>query len=161
MTDRIFADSIEPDLIPLDQVGGVLLYTDGAWPATVEQATAFTQAGKAIAWITTQGDWRNASIGDVENGDMTVEDAPLFIKNRDRFKRDSAIIYVDHANLDELEARCAGLTYWRFVAQWDNDPEPIPGVRRLLAKQYQTGDAFDLSAWYRRHVHPDPSRRAA
>lgn len=161
MTTRIFGDSVDPADIPLDQVSGVLLYADGIYAASPEQARAFEQAGKAVAWITVAGDWRAASIGDVENGDMTVEDAPLFIKQRDRFHPGSAIIYVDHASLEDLEARCAGLTYWRFVAQWDDDPQPLPGVKRLLAKQYHTSDTLDLSAWYRPRVHAQPRREAA
>ncbi len=156
MADRTFGDSVDPASIPFHQVDGVFPYVDGLYAWSSADIDRFKDAKKAIARITVFGDWRAACIGDVETGDMTPADAAVFVRARNRFRPDTAVIYCNRSTLPAVEEACAGLHYRRWVADWTGQPHTIPGVQRLVAVQYVNHPGYDLSVVFDDRWHPNP-----
>jgi hypothetical protein len=153
MTLRIFRDSVLPARISVTGTNGVMPYVNGdyAWP--LAEQDRFTEAGIQLAHIDVNGTaWRQAKILDVERYDATVETAPDWIEQRDRFRGD-ATIYIAKSNIDSLFKACAGCSYWVIVADWTGSPHeiemPWPDGVKFAGTQYATvPNQFDVTAIY-------------
>lgn len=153
MTLRIFRDSVIPARIPLAGTNGVMPYANGdfAWSASEEER--FTAVGIQLAHIDVNGTaWRKAKILDVERYDATVDQAPDWIEQRDRFRGD-ATIYIGKSKLDSLFAACMGCSYWIIVADWTGSPHeisaPWPDGVKFAGTQFSTlPGQFDVTAIY-------------
>jgi hypothetical protein len=153
MTDLIACDSTRPRLIP-GNAWGILPYPDGEfeWPAS--ELERFPHAHRRF--ISALGDYRLASIGDVERGAMTPEQAPGFIHGRTRLYGDVAAIYCNLSTLPAVEAACKGLVFDRFIADWTGEPHWLADVDRLVAVQFAGGVTapFDRTLCKAGWMHP-------
>lgn len=159
MTVRIFRDSVNPGLIPLDTTDGVMPYINGDYAWSFDTQGRFITARKQLVRIDVIGNApHQASILDVERGDATPQTARLWIPQRNEFRSD-ATVYIQRSNLDELFAETAGLDYWLIVADWTGIPHELemvlPGGVRMAGTQFATlKNQFDVTAIYADGWHP-------
>jgi hypothetical protein len=121
-------------------------YVDGNYKWSDADWERFPDARKvriAVFASTNDGDCL-----DVENGDATVDQAPVWVRLRREAGVDPAC-YTSASNWQHLRGAfsTAGVAepHW-WIAQWDDDPTVPPGA---VAKQYanpdQSGGHYDLS----------------
>lgn len=150
---RIFRDSVNPKMIPLHGTDGVMPYVNGDYAWSFLEVERFALARRQVVRIDVNGTaYRKASILDVERYDATPDTAVLWIRRRNLFRGD-ATIYCNRGTLDELFAKCDGLEYWLFLADWTGSPHQpglaLPRGVRLAAVQYETiPGAYDATAVY-------------
>lgn len=131
-------DSAQPRLIPA-AAAAILPYADGkfAWP--LAQIARFPHARRR--YITVLGNARIASIGDVENGNISPAGAPDFIDDRRAFfPGPRPTIYCNRATLPDVQSHCQGREYNVWLATLDGTvPTSITGGGHLVAVQYKGG----------------------
>lgn len=166
---RVMLDSAHPQDIPAD-AAMVAPYVDGSfeWPPGQVQrfdgiphpritVEPFDAAGRPTGY--TFGDYRAASIIDVETGAFSLADARRFLPARDRLHPGTGTLYTNKFNYIQNGRRALrGLSYWLWVA-WFIDHEPtradmdalltelaLPDGVRLAGWQHTAGGPFDTSA---------------
>lgn len=141
----IFYDSTRPQLIPAG--ANALLYGDGDYKATAEQAKRF----KAVRWITVLGS-SNCGAADFERGNEVFDPGKLRAWALARKAMGCrARVYTDLANLAAAREEVAGLdnVVW-WLATLDGNKLDAGYVKLLWAVQYAGGpDAdYDTSILY-------------
>lgn len=164
----VMLDSSNPALIPA-QTDIVAGYVDGLyeWPLT-----AWDRFHGAKVRITVEpfdrnhnptgypfGDWRKASVIDVETGAFSPLDAARFVPARTVFRPGTATVYVNRATLPAVLRACRGEGYWLWLA-WYVGHVPTaaelaevhkvidPFGIKLAAWQWKSGVQYDTSAVY-------------
>ena len=133
-------DSVNPGLIP-GNVRMVAGYMDGDYAWTKEDWGRFPGAEKVI--ITVRGSL-TGNVADVENGDMTPEQAPGWINAKQQAGKRGATIYCNRATMSTVQHYCRGHAYYLWVADWTGVAHIIPGT---VAVQYKTvPDTYDISS---------------
>jgi hypothetical protein len=135
-------DAVTPDNIP-DSAEVVAGYIDGdyAWPR--DAWNRWPDAQKVL--ITTNGSLIG-NVADVENGNMTPDQAGKWIEDKQREGRHGCTVYCSLGNLETVLAGCRGHAYYVWVADWTGEPHTIRGA---IATQYSCVDnLYDLSRVY-------------
>lgn len=180
---RVMRDSAHPELIPgtADGTQMVAPYVDGSfeWPADQLQrfesvprpritVEPFNPDGSPTGFPF--GDYRKASIIDVETGAFSAADAARFVPARNRLHPDTATVYCNKFDFIQTVKRALrGRQYWLWLA-WFIDHTPTQqelealeaeiGVTvdgtdgvRLAAWQHTSGSRYDESAVFRTDWH--------
>ncbi|SRR6266567_41849 len=146
---RFGYDSTTPEKIPRDakMIFPYITPSEFAW--TDKQIALFPDA--IPVRITVHGmlpDWQQASIIDVEHGAFTPEQARKFVIRRNDFRPATATVYCNRATLPAVQAACHGLHWHLFLASPDGNPEEIPPIPNVVAKQFRFHGDWDESVVY-------------
>jgi hypothetical protein len=142
---QIFYDSTDPEKIPAG--ANALLYGDGDYKATAEQAKRF----KAVRWITVLGD-KECGAADYERGNEVFDPGKLRTWAEARKAMGCrARVYSDIANLPAARAEVEGLdnVVW-WLATLDGNKLDAGYTPGLWAVQYEGGETadYDTSVLY-------------
>ena len=135
-------DSATPDNIPTSaQVVAGYIDGDFAWPA--DAWDRWPGADRVL--ITVSGSL-TGNVADVENGDMTPDQARGWIEAKQAAHHRGCTVYCNRASLRSVWAACRGHAYYIWVADWTGSPHEIANT---IATQYQNnGDQYDLTMIY-------------
>jgi hypothetical protein len=135
-------DAVTPGNIPTSaQV--VAGYIDGDYAWSSEDWNKFPNAEKVLITVTGS---LIGNVADVENGDMTPEQAPEWIRAKQSAGRRGVTIYCNRATLGSVWQACRGHCYYIWVADWSGSPHAIGGT---VATQYSNvNNAYDMSRVY-------------
>jgi hypothetical protein len=135
-------DAVTPGNIPTsaEVVAG---YLDGDFAWSKDDWNRFPDAQRVI--ITVDGSL-TGNVADVENGNMTPEQAKGWIETKQREGKCGCTIYCSLATLESVWAACRGHCYYIWVADWTGSPHE---VNATIATQYSNVDnAYDLTRVY-------------
>lgn len=118
-------DAVAIEHIPND-ASIVAGYVNGFWPTYNSLVAKFPLAHHVSVAVTSGV---VADVLDVERGDATPADVPLWVKEMRNLKR-KPIIYTSRANVPAVQAECERASeaepfFW--VADWTNHPHIVPG----------------------------------
>ena len=158
---RVMFDSTTPDAIPANAaiVGG---YVNGsyAWPAAAWARFPDAQQVR----ITVTADPALGNCLDVEKGDAAPDQAPGWIKARQAAGVKFVTIYCNRSTLPAVDAACAGLTYYRWIATLDGTLY-VPGFTAMagpaavqFAGSGMAGANVDISIVWEDGWHPTPAQ---
>jgi hypothetical protein len=155
---RIMYDSINLAGIP---AGAQLVahYVDGRYAASDADVDRFPDAARVGITVTT-GDWRKASVIDVESGAMSPQDARAFVIARDQFRPGTATVYCNVSSLPHVVSACRGLDYHLWLAAWTPVRGGIslapqgPSTDGEVAIQWRNTPGYDESVVFDDHWHP-------
>ena len=134
-------DAVTPGNVPKSaQVVAGYIDGDYAW-----HRDDWNRVPDAIKVLITVSGSLKANVADVENGDMTPEQASEWIHNKHSRGMHDCTVYCNRSTLDSVRKACEGRTYYVWVADWTGSPHPVDGT---VATQYRNEDAFDLSRVY-------------
>ncbi|HEY6278035.1 MAG TPA: hypothetical protein VIX86_17075 [Streptosporangiaceae bacterium] len=161
---RVMFDSTTPGAIPpnAEIVAG---YVDGsyAWPASAW--SRFPNAQHVMICVT--GDHTKGDCLDVENGDATPDHAPGWIRARHAAGVKNVTIYCNRDTIPAIEAACAGLSYYKWIATLDGTLfvagfPPLAGPAAVqFAGANLAGVNVDISLVWEDNWHAAPARVAA
>jgi hypothetical protein len=118
-------------------------YMDGEFAWSSDDWNRFPNAEKVIITVTGS---LIGNVADVENGDMTPEQAVKWIEDKQREGKRGCTIYCSSSSLDAVWSACRHHCYYIWVADWTGSPHP---VNATIATQYSNVDnAYDLSMVY-------------
>jgi hypothetical protein len=135
-------DAVTPGNIPTsaEVVAG---YIDGDYAWSSEDWKRFPDAEKVL--ITVSGSLKG-NVADVENGDMTPDQAKDWIEAKQREHKPGCTIYCNRSSLEAVWSACRGHCYYIWVADWSGDPHKVDAT---IATQYSNvNNAYDLSTVY-------------
>lgn len=124
MTYTMF-DAVSYEHIPND-ASIVAGYVNGIWPTYPDIVARFPHAHHVSIAVTAEV---VADVLDVEKGDATPADVPLWVKEMRNLRR-KPIVYMNHSTLPAVQAECEKATLaepFFFVADWTNKPHLVPG----------------------------------
>jgi hypothetical protein len=135
-------DAVTPGNIPVSaQV--VAGYIDGAYAWSKADWNRFPDAEKVLITVTGS---LTGNVADVENGDMTPDQARGWIEAKQQEGRRGCTVYCNRSTLPAVWAACRGHSYYIWVADWTGSPH---AVNATIATQYSNVDnAYDLSVIY-------------
>jgi hypothetical protein len=135
-------DAVTPGNIPqsAEVVAG---YIDGSYAWSSDAWSRWAGATRVL--ITVKGSL-TANVADVENGDMTPDDARNWIEAKQAKHMRGCTVYCSRANLEAVWAACRGHAYYVWVADWTDSAHE---VSHTIATQYSNvGNDYDLSMVY-------------
>lgn len=135
-------DAVTPGNIPTSaQV--VAGYIDGDYAWSSDDWNRFPDAEKVL--ITVNGSLKG-NVADVENGDMTPEQAVKWIEAKQHEGKRGCTIYCNRSSLNSVWSACRGHAYYIWVADWTGSAHK---VNATIATQYSNVDnSYDLSMVY-------------
>lgn len=178
---RVLLDSSLPGLIPAD-AAMVAGYVDGHYEWQPDDWQRFTAAKPERVHITVEpfdhlgrptgypnGNYRRASVIDVESGAFNVGNAARFLPQRAAYRPGTETAYCDEATLPQLLRACRAIRgYWLWLAWFINHPptaaqidavhaQLAPWGVRLAAWQHTPGPRYDTSlviadGWHKEHT---------
>jgi hypothetical protein len=159
MTARILYDSTDLSLIPAD-AGLVGSYANGTYATQWADVKAmFPTAAHIRIDVLAEG---VGNCLDVETGDATPDHARAWLEGRIAAGVPYPAIYCSRSTLAAVEAACAGLQYWHWVATLDGNIH-IDGYKPLhrpaaiqFAGAKLAGVNVDVSIVYADGWHPTP-----
>jgi hypothetical protein len=135
-------DAVTPHNIP-ESAEVVAGYIDGDYAWHRDDWNRFPDAIKVL--ITVSGSLK-ANVADVENGDLTPEQAAKWIHDKQSQGMRGCTVYCNRSTLESVRKACHGMTYYAWVADWTGKAHAIHGC---CATQYSNVDnAYDLSMVY-------------
>lgn len=139
-------DSVNAAAIPADaeMVAG---YVDGAYRWSDADWARFPNATKVR--IATQPGTDDGDGCDVERGDLVPAQSRAYVLRRQAAGILQPFVYCGLATVGQVQAACAGLLYWLWIADWTGQPHPL---NYAAAVQYadgkMLGTGYDLSIVY-------------
>jgi hypothetical protein len=158
MTTRIMRDSTTLTDIPTHGLDIIGAYINGMFATTPAQVRAHAPHA-AIAWIDVNGSHPEADILDVENGDATPSEVPLWVRAHRRLHPSGypPVIYCSRSLLTPV-FNALGAAGMRVVHDFRLWPATLDGTRRLADMtgvtavqargEAQTGGHYDESDVY-------------